>query len=210
MNNELIKSKHRVDQFGEVYTPENIVNEMLDLVKDESYKIESTFLEPSCGNGNFLVKILERKLETASKLDMQVYARYVFVSVTSIYAIDIIKDNIRQAKDRLLEVIRREYSIKMGTVVPESLLRSLKFILDTNIIWGDSIAGIRQDNGQGIVIAEWKLAGDTVYRKDYSFISLCNRLGCVVEQEYEPINFNEVYNIKKKKSSDKLFEEFGF
>lgn len=63
----LIKSRSRVRDHGEVFTPDFIVNDMLNLVKDESENIVSTFLEPACGNGNFLIEILRRKMETINR-----------------------------------------------------------------------------------------------------------------------------------------------
>lgn len=95
-----IKSRDRVSDFGEVYTPKEIVNEMLDMIKEESYDLDKRFLEPSCGNGNFLLGIIERKLDTALKSPKEDLGRNIFRAVASVYGIDILEDNIAEAKKK--------------------------------------------------------------------------------------------------------------
>jgi type I restriction-modification system DNA methylase subunit len=114
---KLIKSKDRVKKFAEVYTPERIVNEMLDMV--EPMKLESTFLEPACGNGNFLVKILERKLKLCHNADD------IISAIQSIYGIDLLADNVEESKKRMFELICKmimEENIQVGNFLkPETL-----------------------------------------------------------------------------------------
>ena len=96
---EQVKSKHRVAQYGEVLTAPREVNAMLDLVKQETERIESRFLEPACGTGNFLIEILRRKLEVVEKryAKSQVeFERYAVLAVSSIYGIDILDENVQQ------------------------------------------------------------------------------------------------------------------
>ena len=117
---KLIKSKERVKKFAEVYTPEHIVNEMLDMVEDtEPMRIETTFLEPACGNGNFLVKILERKLKLCHNADD------IITAVQSIYGVDILADNVKESKQRMFELICKmvmEENIQVGNFLkPETL-----------------------------------------------------------------------------------------
>ena len=103
----LIKSKQRVADHGEVFTPEWLVDAMLDLVKDETERLDSRFLEPACGSGNFLTKILKRKLTTVeikyakSEFDRQHYA---VLSIMCIYGIELLEDNIIECKANLLEI----------------------------------------------------------------------------------------------------------
>ena len=95
---EQIRSKKRVADFGEVYTNEREVNAMVDLVKEEAEKITSTFLEPACGNGNFLMEILRRKLTSVARIygyDMTEYRLHMIEAVASIYGVDIQPDNVR-------------------------------------------------------------------------------------------------------------------
>ncbi len=211
MWNEGIKSKERVAQFGEVYTPENIVNDMLDLVKEESERLESTFLEPACGDGNFLVKILERKLKTASEKPLEDFDRNVFIAVSSIYAIDILKDNIAEAKDRMIDIIKTSYRDTAGAEISAEMLKVVKYVLDTNVILGDSLTGLRVDTKEDIIIAEWKMTDNNVNRTDYAFNSLNSPLlQDMPNCEYEPIHFKQVCNIKKKSgSASGIMAEFG-
>ena len=98
-----IKSKDRVANHGEVFTNIREVNAMLDLVKDETHRIDSRFLEPACGTGNFLIEVLRRKLEVVesrykkSKIEFE---RYSILALSSIYGIDILEDNLKECKTR--------------------------------------------------------------------------------------------------------------
>ena len=216
--NNGIKSKQRVAEFGEVFTPENIVNDMLDLVKDESYKLESTFLEPACGNGNFLVKILSRKLETALGLSVADFPRNVFIAVSSIYGIDIQLDNVKESKDRMMQIIKDTYEKETGYFLEDDypeFNKALQYILDTNIIWGNALTGLQEKDKKDIIIAEWNIVDDTVERKDYAFRNLTeagNILYNTAEKEYEKVNYWDVHKAKEKSgdhSLDAFFAEFG-
>ena len=170
-----IKSKARVAEFGEVFTPHNIVVDMLDLVKEESYRIDSTFLEPACGNGNFLVEILRRKLETA-KNDLETFERNVFVALSSTYGIDIQLDNVEESKARMLGVIKDTYK-DLGIEPSELALKTYVYILDKNIIWGDALTerfmgnietGRKYTATHVLKITEWELQGDNVKMTEYT------------------------------------------
>lgn len=122
----LIKSKKRVKEFGEVFTPEDIVKDMCNIIPSEIWEnIEHTFLEPACGNGNFLVEILRRKLEKCNSEEE------CLISLKSIYGIDILSDNVEESKCRMLDIVRFNY----GFFVAEKA----KKILDFQIICGDSL-----------------------------------------------------------------------
>ncbi|MFW0885015.1 DNA methyltransferase, partial [Candidatus Acidulodesulfobacterium sp. H_13] len=100
-NNRQVKSKKRVADHGEVFTSEREVNAMLDLVKQETERIDSRFLEPACGTGNFLVEILRRKLEVVKnryKKSQSEYERYAVIAVSSIYGVDLLQDNVEEAR----------------------------------------------------------------------------------------------------------------
>lgn len=132
-----IKNKERVKNLGEVYTNEREVNAMLDLVKDESYKISSRFLEPACGNGNFLIKILERKIETVKNTykSKKEYEYNIVKALSSIYGIDICHDNVRESRDRLFNKIKE--NIKHN----KDLIKTIDYVLEKNIFQGDSLNG---------------------------------------------------------------------
>ena len=108
MEERQIKSRQRVAERGEVFTAEREVNAMLDLVKQETERIDSRFLEPACGNGNFLVEILRRKLEVVRRQYQGVVTQVQLQSVmavSSIYGIDIMMDNVEECRQRLLKIV---------------------------------------------------------------------------------------------------------
>lgn len=154
-----IKSKKRVSDHGEVFTNPREVNAMLDLVKNETERIDSTFLEPACGNGNFLAEILRRKLEVVerrykkSQLEFEKNALY---ALSSIYGVDILEDNAAECRSRLLKILVAKYDELFFMKTKEELIRSAKFILSKNILVGDALT-MRRNNGKPIVFTEWKL-----------------------------------------------------
>lgn len=137
---KIIKSKERVRDLAEVFTSDREVNAMLDMVKYLSENIENTLLEPSCGNGNFLVAILKRKLDTIkSKFKKQPDIEfYIVKAVASIYGIDISEENVLEARQRMYNEVNNFYSNKFNTRKPnEGFWDSLNKVLEKNIIIGD-------------------------------------------------------------------------
>ena len=111
MSNQ-VKSKQRVSDYGEVFTNEREVKAMCDLVLQETERIDSRFLEPACGNGNFLAEILERKLAIVknkykkSPLD---YEKNSLLAVSSLYGVDIMADNVEACRERLYKIWAKQY-----------------------------------------------------------------------------------------------------
>lgn len=172
-----INTKERVADHGEVLTGEREVTAMLDLVEHETLNIESRFLEPACGNGNFLDTVLQRKLsvvETRYKRSQLEWERYSLLAVTSIYGIDILLDNVQACQQRLLERIEGEYSQLYKRKVRVGFLDSIRFVLSKNIIWGDALSLTRCDETKGpIVFSEWSpVNGSLIKRKDFAFHEL--------------------------------------
>ncbi|MDR1006390.1 MAG: hypothetical protein LBL74_05960 [Bacteroidales bacterium] len=133
-----IKSKHRVINYGEVFTAQREVDAMLDLVKSKAKSIESRILEPACGNGNFLVEILHRRLQTIRKRDDIKDRRFkILVALSAIYGVDIQQDNVTEARNRMTDVVRKEAK----DVSDEPFLNNVSKILEHNIIKGDFING---------------------------------------------------------------------
>jgi hypothetical protein len=174
---QLVISRQRVADHGEVYTSKREVNAMLDLVSSEAERIDSRFLEPACGTGNFLSEILQRKLNIVksrySKSQIE-YERYAILAISSIYGIDILEDNVQQCRTRLLEIFRNEYKNIYKTSTNPDCLRSAKFILDRNIEWGDALTLMTVSaNPQPIVFSEWSAVnGSMLKRRDFSFKNL--------------------------------------
>jgi hypothetical protein len=165
-----VKSAKRVREHGEVLTAQREVQAMLDLVKNESERIDSRFLEPACGDGNFLVAILERKLKTvydrykSKKADFEIY---MISAVSSIYGIDLLADNIEESKQRMLDICLACYKKALKKKADEEYQNILKFILDKNIVQGDSLNGIDK-----ILFTQWTLVGYQFKREVFSFSQL--------------------------------------
>ena len=109
----LVKSKQRVADHGEVFTPPWMVEAMLDLVKPETERIDARFLEPACGSGNFIVQILRRKLAAVKKQygkHPADYEKYAVVALSSIYGVELLPDNAEACRDRLFAIWDKEYA----------------------------------------------------------------------------------------------------
>lgn len=162
-----VKSASRVREHGEVLTARREVEAMLDLVKNESERIDSRFLEPACGDGNFLGAILERKLKIVSskyrskKADFEVQ---MISALGSIYGIDLLEDNIELAQERMFEIACNCYKESLKVNPDEDFKKIIKFILKKNILQGDSLNEIDK-----IVFTQWSLIGYQVQIEEYSF-----------------------------------------
>ena len=179
MSHKQVKCKTRVADHGEVFTHEREVNAMLDLVKQETERIESRFLEPACGSGNFLVEVLRRKLEVVknrykkSQLD---YERYAIIAITSIYGIDLLEDNVEECRCRLYDIFDEEYTKLFKNRCQDACRDSVQYILAQNIIQGDALTFKRVDkDDEPIIFSEWSpVNGVKIKRRDYSFEILHN------------------------------------
>jgi hypothetical protein len=171
-----IKDKKRVTDHGEVFTAEREVEAMLDLVKNETLRIDSRFLEPACGNGNFLAKILERKLvvvEGEYKKNQIEFERNALIAVASIYGVDILQDNVLECCQRLFEIFLEIYQRIYGEKINSIYLENITFILKKNILWGDALSLNRVDNRKPITFCEWvAVNGLMIKRRDYELANL--------------------------------------
>lgn len=151
------KSKQRVADHGEVFTAEREVNAMLDLVKQETERIDSRFLEPACGNGNFLAEILRRKLavvEARYGKSAPDYERYAVIAISSIYGVEILMDNVHECRDRLYDIWDNKYTSICKHETNDETRQAVYFILEKNILCGDALT-LEQADGTPIVFAEW-------------------------------------------------------
>ena len=171
-----VKSRERVQKHGEVFTAPREVNAMLDLVKNETERLDSRFLEPACGDGNFLVEILRRKLAVANsnylKHQSQLqYEKDAILAISSIYGIDILPDNAQECRVRLLEIFKEHYKTLFPNSIKPECITSAEFLLSKNIILGDALTYRRIDNpGEWIIISEWSmLPSGMMNRRDYEF-----------------------------------------
>lgn len=176
-----IKSKERVAERGEVFTAEREVNAMLDLVKDECLRPDSRFLEPACGDGNFLAAILKRKLAELRrkyKKSSYDYERQAIVAIGSLYGVDIMADNVEICRKRLFDIWNEEYTTHCHADASDEARQAAKFIIDRNIVNGNALTLMcvdaqGNDTSAPIVFSEWTLiSGTQMQRSDYTMSDL--------------------------------------
>lgn len=166
-----VKSKDRVADHGEVFTPAWLVEAMLDLVKDETERIDARFLEPACGSGNFLVPVLRRKLAAVDrkygKSDFE-RRHYALLGLMCIYGIELLADNVAECRAHLLGKFTDHLKIE----ATDDLQRAAAYVLELNIVHGDALA-MRTHAGQPIAFAEWGYLGKGKYqRRDFRLATL--------------------------------------
>lgn len=170
-----VKSKKRVSDHGEVFTSAREVNAMLDLVKHETERIDSRFLEPACGTGNFLAEILRRKLTVVEKQygkSSADYERFAVVAVTSIYGVELLEDNAKECRERLFDIFNDAYTRVCKQDASEDCREAVKFILERNILCGDALT-LKDSTGKPIIFSEWSLVqGNLIKRRDFRLSNL--------------------------------------
>lgn len=170
-NVELVKSKQRVADHGEVFTPVWMVEDMLDLVKEETDRIDSRFLEPACGSGNFLVHVLRRKLVAVElKYGKHNFEKrhYALFGLMCIYGIELLADNIADCRDNLLALFAEFMRIDES----DDLYRAAANVLSQNLVHGDALT-MFTNAGEPITFAEWGYLGKGKYQhRDFRFDTL--------------------------------------
>lgn len=162
----LIKSKRRVADHGEVFTPRWLVESMLNLVKGETERIDSRFLEPACGSGNFLVPVLQRKLAAVeAKFGKSDFERrnYALLAVMCTYGVELLADNIAECRANMLDV----FADYLNLTETDELYLAGFYVLSKNLVHGDALTMLMQD-GQPITFAEWGYLGKGKFqRRDF-------------------------------------------
>lgn len=162
----LVKSKQRVADHGEVFTPAWLVEAMLDLVKDETERIDSRFLEPACGSGNFLVQILRRKLAAVElKFGKSEFEKrhYGLLALMCLYGIELLEDNIAECRANMLEILADYLNVNES----DGHYQAATYVLSQNLIHGDALT-MRTHGGQPITFAEWGYLGKGKFqRRDF-------------------------------------------
>lgn len=171
-----IKSRERVSDHGEVFTNEREVNAMLDMVASECERIESRFLEPACGDGNFLAEVLRRKLAVVKKnygKSAPDYERNAFLAVSSLYGVELLADNAAACRKRLFEIFAAEYSKTCKNQINVAFLDAIRAVIERNILCGNALSmkmvdEQQNDTDEPIIFSEWTLAmGTKVKRRDF-------------------------------------------
>lgn len=170
----LVRSKQRVADHGEVFTPAWMVEDMLNLVKDESERIDSRVLEPACGSGNFLVPVLLRKFATVqerygkSEFEKRHYALFALMCT---YGIELLADNAEECRHNLAEVFNTFLGIGNG----DQWAQAARAVLAVNIVQGDALT-MTMPSGQPITFPEWAYLGKGEFqRRDFRYDDLTQR-----------------------------------
>jgi hypothetical protein len=167
----LIKSKERVAEHGEVFTPHWMVEAMLDLVKDESERIDSRFLEPACGSGNFLVQILRRKLAAVElRYGRSAFERrhFALLALMCCYGIEVLPDNVAECRTNMLSIFHEYLSLQNS----DAITQAAAYVISQNILQGDALT-MRTPSGEPITFAEWGYLGKGRFqRRDFRFDTL--------------------------------------
>ncbi len=210
MGKPQVKTKKRVADHGEVFTNEREVNAMLDLVKDQCERIGATFLEPACGDGNFLIEILNRKLDLVDKhkRNAYLYSKNLTIAVSSLYGVELLEDNAKACRERLYNKVEKSYpkALKSSPEYSE-VMQTIRFILQKNIVCGNAL-DYTKANGTAIVFYEWKFINTTDVKircfdfevvaeqgKQMSLFSDTNEEVNIPEhnQEFKPIHYLKLY-----------------
>lgn len=187
----LIKSKRRVADHGEVFTPDWLVNDMLDLVKAESERIDSRFLEPACGSGNFLVPVLRRKLATVEAMfNRSDFERrhHALLGLMCIYGIELLPDNAAECRANLLEV----FVGFLGPAAGDEWTRAANIVLEANIVQGNAL-DMTTSTGEHITLPEWGYLGRGKFqRRDFRYDALTQR-SSIAGTLFEMLEEHEVF-----------------
>ena len=167
---DYVRSKQRVADHGEVFTPPQLVAAMIDLVGAEADRVDSRFLEPACGSGNFLVPVLQRKLSTVQarygKSDFERRHQALLV-LMSIYGIELLADNVAECRQNLIEV----FAAVLGLDAEDELARAATVVVSVNVVHGDALTmQTRSEPAEPIAFAEWSYLGKGQFRRrDFRF-----------------------------------------
>jgi hypothetical protein len=208
-----VKSKERVTEFGEVYTSQREVNAMLDLVKQETERPDSRFLEPACGDGNFLIEVLNRKLEVLVKnykKNQYEFEKNSVVVVGSIYGIDILEDNAEIARERLFNKYVETYEKLYKNSINHNLVKSVKFIINSNILHGDALTLKQVDSDEPVIFSEWGIFNNKIKRRDFTLADLISyspfEKGTLFSDLGDEVNIPEPIKEYPLVNFDKVFE----
>lgn len=204
---ELVKSRQRVIDHGEVFTPDWLVESMLDLVEGESERIDSRVLEPACGSGNFLVPVLRRKLATVQarygRSDFERRHQALF-ALMSVYGIELLADNVAECRDNILRVFT-EY---LGPAAGGEWGRAAAVVLTVNIVHGDALSmTTRTKPAAPITFAEWAYLGKGIYRRrDFRYDTLTQMSSFGEETLFGDLGKHELFTPVKDYGSVSLID----
>lgn len=161
MEENIIKSKDRVQKHGEVFTPSWMVQKMLDTpgIREKTEDIYATFFEPSAGDGNFLEAILERKLSAVTRnYDKKNWKTKSLFALSSIYGIEYLEDNLEVARARMFLCYLDWYEDSFGERLSSNtdIYKSAHYLIKKNIVRGNTLTKRHPDSNELIMFSEWK------------------------------------------------------
>ncbi|MGN8884559.1 methylase [Ligilactobacillus salivarius] len=200
---KLIKSKNRVQKYGEVFTPDGMVKKMLSepSIQNKLHDIHATFLEPSVGEGAFITEILHQKLTYVDEISNKSnWIKNTLWVIASIYGIELLDDNLIIAKQNLVEVLSQHYQNFYQKKLSKNtdLYKSAGYIIDNNIVQGNTLK-YTTNSGDLIIFSEWIKRGDKVSQRQFTFKSLIESDNSNQYQSTEFIKINKVYKLKIEK-----------
>ena len=165
-------NRQRIIDHGEVFTPPVLVDAMLDLVAHECQRVDARFLEPACGDGNFLVAVLERKLAAVDKRSARnrdKWERDAILAICSLYGIDVLADNVAACRTRLLRLVSDAHQNRFQAPLPGEAADAAAYILSKNIVQGDALT-LRTSGDRPIIFPEWSpVNGSMLKRRDFEY-----------------------------------------
>ena len=177
MKKETNKKEERIRKFGEVFTPDKTVEDMLNLNNDEFIRFDARILEPACGDGNFLDPILKLRTNRINKLyknNKLSYEKALFKSLSSLYGVDILEDNIEKCILRLHNTCKKSYQNTFKDTIDLEFLRVLKLVLEKNIIQGDALK-FTNKNKKPLFFFEWvMLRKGNVKIREFEFVEIAD------------------------------------
>jgi len=205
-----VKSKERVQKHGEVFTPQWVVNDMLNLLPDEVWQPHKTFLEPACGEGAFLVEIYRRKLQQISTKEQNEWEWQSAIATSSLYGIELLEDNAKQCRDNLIQLFEEFYNKSYPYTQDRELIQTVQFLINRNIIRGNAltyrkctvVCGNECSTCPLIIFSEWTPFSEAQFiRKDYTYQGVINADSHKKKYEgslFEDLFSNEDYGFEKE------------
>jgi len=178
-NPVLMKSKHRVQKHGEVFTPQWVVDKMVAIpgIKEKTEDVLATFLEPSAGEGAFLLAIEDIKLRFVTEnYSRDAWNTYALWALSSIYGIEFLEDNLAAARQNMLALFLDYYDAVQGSPLSKrsDLYKSARAIIWANVVQGNTLTR-KNLLGEEINFSHWERIPDEphkVQRTSFTYSSL--------------------------------------
>lgn len=164
----LMKSKHRVQKHGEVFTPQWVIDKMMAIpgIKEKTEDVFATFLEPSAGEGAFLLAIEDMKLRfVTGRYSKDTWGRYSLWALSSIYGIEFLEDNLAVARQNMLDLfINYCDTVHNARISQQSdLYKSARTIIWANVVQGDTLTH-KNLLGECITFSRWTRIPKTLFK----------------------------------------------